>query len=115
MPIYLFQHPKTGEVKEVLQKMNEPHSYVDEKGIEWERVFLSPNMSIDGKGMGADTTSEEFVRKTKDKNYNLGEMWNLSAELSEKRAKIGGKDHVKEKASKAYTKKCKGMKQPHAR
>ena len=115
MPIYLFQHPKTGEVKEVLQKMNEPHSYTDKKGTKWERVFLSPNMSIDGKGMGVDTTAEEFVRKTRDKNYNLGEMWDLSAELSEKRARTGGKDHVKEKAAKAYTKKCKGKKHPHAK
>ena len=95
--------------------MNEPHSYVDDKGVEWNRIFLSPNMTVDGNGMGADTTSAEFVRKTKDKNYNLGEMWEISGELSKKRSKIGGKDHVKEKTSKAYSKKCKGKKHPHAR
>ncbi len=114
MPVYIFQHPSTGEIVEVVQKMNDPHSYVDDKGVEWDRVFQSPNMSIDGHGMDADTTSEEFVRKTKDKNYNLGEMWNLSAELSEKRERIGGKDHVKEKTAKAYSKKCKGKRHPHA-
>ena len=115
MPTYLFQHPQTRELKEVLQKMNEPHSYVDDEGTEWQRVFLSPNMAVDGHGMNADTTSEEFVRRTKEKNYNLGEMWELSSELSKKREQGAGKDHVKEKTSKAYTKKCKGKKHPHAK
>ena len=114
MPVYLYEHPETGETKEVLQKMNEPHSYVDSKGVKWDRIFLSPNMAVDGHEMGTDTTSEEFVRKTKDKNYNLGEMWEISGELSKKRAKAGGKDHVKEKTAKAYTKKCKGKRHPHA-
>jgi predicted nucleic acid-binding Zn ribbon protein len=113
MPVYIFQHPVTEEVKEVVQKMNEPHVFIDEDSTEWCRVFQSPNMAVDGDGMGADTSCEEFIRKTKDKNYNLGEMWDKSAELSEKRAKIGGKDYVKEKAKEAYSKKCKGKRHPN--
>jgi alkanesulfonate monooxygenase SsuD/methylene tetrahydromethanopterin reductase-like flavin-dependent oxidoreductase (luciferase family) len=115
MPVYIFQHPTTEDVKEVVQKMNEPHVFVGEDGTEWGRVFQSPNMAVDdGDGMGADTSCEEFIRKTKDKNYNLGEMWELSAGLSKKRAKIGGKDRVKEKAEKTYSKKCKGKEHPNA-
>ena len=37
------------------------------------------------------------ARKTRDKNYNLGEMWKISKELSEKRKSISGKDEIKEK------------------
>ena len=113
MPIYEYIHPDTGETIEVVQKMNEPHTFVDDEGTEWNRVFVSPNMATDSGFLTADTSCEEFVRKTKQKNYNMGEMWDLSAELSRKREKIGGKDHVKEKATKAYTKKCKGKKHPH--
>jgi len=115
MPVYIFQHPVTKKVKEVVQKMNEPHVFASKDGTEWDRVFQSPNMAVDNSdSMGADTSCEDFVRKTKDKNYNLGEMWKLSAELSKKRAKGGGKDHVKEKAEKAYSKKCKGKRHPDA-
>ena len=114
MPIYIYQHPGTKELKEVLQKMNEPHSFIDKDGVEWDRVFTTPNMAVNDGLINADTTCEEFVRKTRNKNYNLGEMWELSDQLSKKREKIGGKDHVKEKTSKAYTKKCKGKRHPHA-
>ena len=114
MPVYVFQHPETRELKEVLQKMNEPHSFVDEGGVEWGRVWSTPNMAVGDSLISADTSCEDFVKKTKDKNYNLGEMWDLSAQLSEKRQQVAGVDHVKEKTKKAYTKKCKGKKHPHA-
>ena len=114
MPIYVFQHPTTDETVEVVQKMNDPHVFVDKDGTEWDRIFQSPNMAINDNLISADTTAEQFAQKTAGKNYNLGEMWDLSAELSQKRAQARGKDHVKEKASKAYTKKCKGKRHPHA-
>ena len=106
MPVYLFEHPETRETVEVVQKMNDFHIYIDEDGLEWSRVFLSPNASIGDNLISADTTQEEFVKKTKEKNYNLGEMWNLSKELGAKRKQIAGVDHVKEKAKKKYEQKC---------
>ena len=115
MPTYIFQHPKTKEYKEVFQKMNDQHCFTSEDGTEWDRVFTSPNMSVNDNLISADTTCEDFARKTADKNYNLGEMWDLSAELSEKRAQTAGQDHVKEKAKQKYSKKCKGKTHPHAR
>lgn len=39
MPIYTFQHPKTEEIVEITQSMTDKHVYVDEKGIEWKRVW----------------------------------------------------------------------------
>ena len=115
MPVYIFQHPETEELMEVVQQMSEPHSFVDEDGIEWDRIWSAPNMAVNNSLINADTTCEDFVRKTKDKNYNLGEMWDLSAQLSEKRKGTRGVDNVKEEAKKTYSKKCKGKKHPHAR
>lgn len=48
MPIYLFKNPKTGKIKEVIQKMTERHVYL-ENGVEWERIFTSPAGFVDGK------------------------------------------------------------------
>ena len=40
----------------------------------------------------------------------VGDMWDLSKDMSEKRAKKAGKDPVKEKYFKDYEKKRKGVK-----
>jgi hypothetical protein len=106
MPVYEFEHPETGEIVDVVQKMSGEHVYENPKGVKWNRVWMSPNAAIKDNLINADTTAEEFVRKTKEKNYNVGEMWDLSKELSEKRKRVAGKDHVKEKTKKAYQKKC---------
>jgi len=114
MPSYIFQHPKTEEYIEILQKMNEPHVYVDDSGVEWNRVFTIPNALISDNLINADTTSKEFARKTSEKNYTLGDMWDLSAELSEKRKRVNGKDLTKEKAKKDYERKT-GKPHPQAK
>jgi hypothetical protein len=40
----------------------------------------------------------------------MGEIWDYSKQLSEKREKMYGKDPVKEKSQNEYSKKRKGMK-----
>ena len=42
-----------------------------------------------------EIAKQDFVEKTKRKNYNLGEMWDASKDLSEKREKERGVDPVK--------------------
>ena len=79
-----------------------------ESGVKWQRIFLAPNVSVDTQ---IDANSEQdFVEKTKRKNYNLGEMWDASKDLSEKREKERGVDPVKEKSLKEYSKKRRGAK-----
>ena len=46
MPIYVYKHPDKEEYIEVIQGMNDEHSY-EQDGLAWERVFLAPNASID--------------------------------------------------------------------
>ena len=63
MPLYLFKNPNTSEVIEIIQSMKEEHIYVDSSGLEWERVWVNPNMSTDSE---IDPFSErDFAEKTK--------------------------------------------------
>jgi len=107
MPVYIFQNPKTKEYKEVFLALDAEKVY-HEDGEKWQRIFLPPNVSVDTR---INASSErDFVEKTKRKNYNLGEMWDTSKELSEKREKEQGVDPVKEKSLKEYSKKRRGAK-----
>lgn len=95
MPIYTYRNPQTKKTTEVLQSMMEKHEFTDSAGVVYERVFESLNLSSD---QSIDAFSEnDFADKTRKKNYNLGEMWDVSKELSEKRKSITGKDKIKEK------------------
>lgn len=106
MPQYLFRNPKTGSVVQIFQFMNEDHVY-SESGVQFERVFTSPNAQIDSTVESA----EKFVEKTGKMKGTLGEIWDYSQELSEKRAsKNDGVDPLRKKAEENYSKKRKGLK-----
>ena len=108
-PEYLYEDPDTGEVKSVFQKTGEKHEY-SEGGKKFNRVFTIPNASIDTK---IDANSErDFVEKTKNKKGTMGDLWEASREASEKRKEAHGKDKVKEKYLKKYSKERRGMKHP---
>ena len=108
MPVYSFRHPGTEIIIEEVQKMNDPHVYVDENGVEWERVFAAPNTSIDTKIDGC--SSQDFVDKTRGKGMTMGQLWDESAAASEKRESKLGHDPVKKEFFKKYSEKRKGMK-----
>ena len=110
MPIYSYQHPQTEEYIEIYQKMDEEHTYFDEEGTEWKRVFSAPNI---GSNTQVDPFSkEDFVNSTDKKGITLGEMWDASAEASEKRAEKEGKDPLKAQAQERYKKKYPGKALP---
>lgn len=102
MPIYIYKNPETGETKEIIQTMKEDHVY-SQDGIEWKRVYLSPNASIDTKS----ETPEQFIEKTGNMKGTLGEMMDYSEELSQKRASKSesGEDPIKRKHFDEYEKK----------
>jgi len=102
VPLYVYKHPTEEKYKEVVQGMNDPHSF-SEEGVEWKRVFLSPNAAISNRPDPFDSNS--FVEKTANMKGTFGDMMNYSAELSEKRAeRIGGEDPLKRKHFKEYEK-----------
>lgn len=111
MPIYLYKNPKSGKVKEVIQRMNEDHVYFDESGLQWERVFTVPQASVDSQINPSDAIS--YVEKTKNMKGSYGDLMDYSKELSEKRAeKNNGIDPLKKKAYEEYSKKRRGIKHP---
>lgn len=107
MPTYVFRHPCDEETIELFFHMNDEKEYIDNEGIEWERVFLASEVNAQSK---IDPwNNEDFVKKTGDSEGTLGDLMDRSAELSAKRAEeAGGTDPVKEKYYKNYAKDRKG-------
>lgn len=110
MARYIYKHPKTDETKEVIQGMNDEHVY-SEKGVAWERVYVSPQASVNAK---IDPFSQnQFIDKIGASKGSVGDVWERSAEMSARRAeKTGGTDPVKEKFYDDYSKKTKGKEHP---
>ncbi|MAH44888.1 hypothetical protein CMI37_03615 [Candidatus Pacearchaeota archaeon] len=107
MPEYIYENPDTGEQVGVWQSVHEDHTYEIE-GVTYNRVYTIPNASIDTR---IDPNSaSEFRDKAKG---TLGDIWDQSAEASEKRAKQhDGEDPVKKQFFKDYSAKRKGAKHP---
>lgn len=106
MPVYIFEHPDKGEYKEIVQKMDDEHVYVDDEGLEWRRVWTLPTASV---GLESDPdSSQQFVDKTA--GWNAGDMWDYSKDLSEKRKAKRGFDHIKKKHDDQRSKKISDIK-----
>jgi hypothetical protein len=115
MPSYLFIHPDTEEVREEIQKMNEPHVFIDENGIEWKRLYTVHNVSASTDANVDPFSERQFVERTRGKKLSVGDMWDMSAEMASKReAQTGGKDPVKEKYDKDSMKKRRGKNTPES-
>ena len=108
MPIYVYKHPDEEEYREVLQGMNDEHTH-EEDGVKWERVFLSPNASVDSQ---IDPFSnQQFVDATAHKKGTYGDLLDYSKEQGERRAaQNGGVDPVQEKYFKEYSAQRNGAK-----
>jgi len=110
MPYYLFEFKN--KVKEIFFHMNDKKEYIDEKGNKWTRIFSNPLASVDTKINPFD--EKDFVNKTAKKGMTIGQMWDESAQLSEKRQQILGKDNIREQAEQKYFEKTKKI-HPHAK
>ena len=113
MSIYLFKNEATGEIKEVVQRMEDEHTY-KEGNIEYKRVFVNPQVSIDSRIQNPFDINE-YVSKTARKVGTYGEVLEHSAELSEKRKAIAGEDPIKAQAYKHYEDTHHGMKHPEVK
>lgn len=102
MPLYTYKHPTEDLYTEVVQSMSEKHEYFDSNGLQWNRVFHSPQASVDTFGSLDPFSSREFVKRTAKKGMTVGEMWDESKKLSDKRESKVGKDFVRVNAENAY-------------
>ena len=107
MPEYIYEHPETGEQITVLQSVHEAHEY-EVDGVSYNRVYTIPHASIDTK---IDPFSQKEFRD-KAKASTIGDLWEQSAEASEKRVEKMGHDPVKEKYFEDYSKNNNGAKHP---
>jgi len=111
MPFYTYINPDTEEMIDISQSINENHVYIDKNGLEWRRVFTVPEVNTHGT-LKADATEKQFSEYTRNQKGSMGDLYDRSAELSEKRKKIYGKDPVKKKYFNDWSKKRKGKVHP---
>ena len=76
--------------------MNDVHEYFDNNGLKWERIFTVPNATIDSVDKMDPTDRNKFVDVTRNKKGTVGDMWDLSADLSRQREEKYGIDKLKE-------------------
>lgn len=111
MPIYIYQNPKNKKIIEIIQSIHDNHEYIDKDGLKWNRIFTAPQLNTDGTLKG-DCSESQFSEYTKKQKGTIGDLWDRSKELSEKREKIYGKDPVKTKFLKDWSSKRKGRNKP---
>lgn len=112
MAIYIFEHPTTGETREVYFKLDDKKEYFgekDEESIKWHRRFTIPYAASNTQ-IKDPFSQKDFMTATSNKNMTFGEMWDESAKLSEKRAQISGEDPVKAKYYDNYAESRNGLK-----
>jgi hypothetical protein len=112
MPFYLFQHPSTQEVIEVKQKISDTHEYTDNEGVQWNRVFTIPYASVPNMTRVEAGSEQDFMKRTEGFDGTLGDLMDLSKDLSNKRVEErgDGTDNVKQKFFKDYSKDRNGLK-----
>jgi len=113
MPIYLYQNPKSGEIKEIIQSVHDTHEYI-ENGIKWNRIFTAPEVNTNEK-LNINSNQKDFARVTANQKGSVGDLWDRSQELSEKRKKVYGQDPVKKKYFEDWSKKRKGKIHPKSK
>jgi hypothetical protein len=112
MPTYIYQHPKTNEIVEVSQKISEAHEYTDSQGVQWNRVFTVPYASIPNMTRIEAGSEQDFMKRTEGFDGTMGDLMDLSKDLSNKRIEErgDGTDNVKQKFFKDYSKDRNGLK-----
>ena len=108
MPQYIYRHPKTGKIVELIQRMEEDHVFVDSKGVAWEREFTPPNPAIDSNA--SPFSASKFSDKVSNTKGSYGDLLDRSKEASEKRKDKEGYDALSQKYYDNYAKKRRGKK-----
>ena len=106
MPVYIYEHPESKQRVELVQSIHEAHEYIDSDGVRWNRIFTLPELNISDR-LDESSNSKDFSSYVGKRKGTIGDLWDKSKELSEKREKIFGKDPIKENYKKNWSKKRK--------
>lgn len=99
MPTYSFTHEESGDTVEIYVPLTASdearRQQVGPDGRVYKRVWAAP---LAGRDMRrGDGTKGDFMRTTDGKNLKVGDMWEISKEMSQDRQqRHGGLDPVKE-------------------
>jgi hypothetical protein len=108
MPTYIYKHPDLDKYVEVIQRMNDEHIYLDEEGTKWKRVLTAPQVNAERIGTINPFDTQKAAEITGRRKGTIGDLWDTSKELSEKRKdKLGHEDSVKRNYFDDYQKKNK--------
>lgn len=110
MPTYIFQHPDNNEVLEISQRISDVHEYVDDNGVKWNRVFTVPHASFPNMTRIDAGSEQDFMKRTDGFDGTIGDLMDLSKDLSDKRKEGTGKDKIQQKFFKNYSKERHGLK-----
>lgn len=112
MPEYQFSNPKKpSEVVTIFQSMNETHEYI-KNGVKWDRVWSVPQMAVNT--VYDPYSSADFIKKTSN-GGTVGDLFDLSAEMSAKRKEKDGVDFIEEKTKRDTAAKDKKIQAKNAR
>jgi len=105
MPLYLFSCPECERFFDAVFGMNdEKHPICPScKNTSCDRVFTVPRTGVDTRINPHDI--EAMTQKTSRMRGNIGNLWDMAAEASEKRGKH---DPIKQAALNDYAKRRKG-------
>jgi hypothetical protein len=103
MPEYIYKHPNKKDYVELVQSINEEHTFYDEDGLQWDRVYTALNFNTHSKIDAFDKRA--FTEKTGKMKGTYGNMLDYSKELSMEREDRLGYDPVKKSYFDAYEKK----------
>jgi len=112
MPNYTFKNLDTGEEKDFFYSMKEVPSsdtVIIADGVRWKRIFVAPQLNTTGMKPIDPFSQKAFREKTGSMKGNLGNLWDVSKELSEKRAEKLGEDPLKKKYFDDYRKRKRGI------
>ena len=111
MPLYLFKHPDKEEFVDVLQGMNDEHVYFDEDGVEWERRWTVPQACVSSYSSIDPFDTRKAAEVSGNKKGSVGDLWDLSKEMGERREdKLGHEDPKKRAYFEKYKRENNGAK-----
>lgn len=114
MPLYSYIDDRDNKIYDLVQGMNDTHEAFAPDGYKLRRLWAKPLMSVDNKV--DPNSSKDFIKYTSNRAGTLGDLQDLSAELSQKRKdKNAGYDPVEKKMFEDYKKTRNGREHPKAK
>jgi hypothetical protein len=112
MPLYLYLDERDDSVYELIQGMNEKHEAFAPDGQKLTRIWTKPQAAVSSISNINPFDAKQFTKVTGEKRGTVGDLMDLSKELSVKREEKLGEDPVAVAANEQYKKLHRGKDSP---